>query len=47
MHAYFKDILERTLDLENRGLRKTFTSKDFNESMKAIKEKRDPIFIGR
>ena len=47
MHAYFRDILERTLDLENRGLRKTFTSKDFNESMKAIKEKRDPIFVGR
>ena len=47
MHSYFTDILERTLDLENRGLRKTFTSKDFNESMKAIKEKRDPVFIGR
>ncbi|MFW9942285.1 MAG: enoyl-CoA hydratase/isomerase family protein, partial [Candidatus Thorarchaeota archaeon] len=47
MHAYFRDILERTLDLENRGLRKAFASKDFNESMKAIKEKRDPVFIGR
>ena len=47
MHAYFRDILEKTLDLENRGLRKTFTSKDFNESMKAIKEKRDPVFLGR
>jgi 2-(1,2-epoxy-1,2-dihydrophenyl)acetyl-CoA isomerase len=47
MHAYFRDILERTLDLENRGLRKAFTSKDFNESMKSIKEKRDPVFIGR
>jgi enoyl-CoA hydratase len=47
MHAYYRDILERTLDLENRGLRKTFASKDFNEFMKAIKEKRDPVFIGR
>jgi len=47
MHSYFKDILERTLDLENRALRKAFTSKDFSESMKSIKEKRDPIFIGR
>ena len=47
MHDYFRDILSRTLDLENRGLRKTFTSKDFNESMKAIKEKRDPVFVGR
>ena len=47
MHAYFREILDRTLDLENRALRKAFTSKDFNESMKALKEKRDPIFIGR
>jgi 2-(1,2-epoxy-1,2-dihydrophenyl)acetyl-CoA isomerase len=47
MHVYFRDILERTLDLENRGLRKTFASKDFNEFMRAVKEKRDPVFIGR
>ncbi|MFX1501652.1 MAG: enoyl-CoA hydratase/isomerase family protein [Promethearchaeota archaeon] len=47
MHAYFKDFLDRTLDLENRALRKTFTSHDFKESMKSIKEKRDPIFLGR
>ncbi|TKJ23538.1 MAG: enoyl-CoA hydratase [Promethearchaeota archaeon Loki_b32] len=47
MHAYFREILDRTLDLENRALRKAFTSKDFNESMKALKEKRDPVFVGR
>ncbi|MFW9973329.1 MAG: enoyl-CoA hydratase/isomerase family protein [Candidatus Odinarchaeota archaeon] len=47
MHAYFREILDKTLDLENRALRKTFTSHDFKESMKAIKEKRDPTFIGR
>ncbi|MFX1328990.1 MAG: enoyl-CoA hydratase/isomerase family protein [Promethearchaeota archaeon] len=47
MHAYFREILEKTLDLENKALRKVFTSKDFNESMKALKEKRDPVFIGR
>ncbi|MFX1420451.1 MAG: enoyl-CoA hydratase/isomerase family protein [Promethearchaeota archaeon] len=47
MHAYFREILAKTLDLENRALRKTFTSHDFKESMKAIKEKRDPVFIGR
>ena len=47
MHAYFIDILDKTLDLENKGLRKTFRSKDFSESMRALKEKRDPIFIGR
>ncbi len=47
MHAYFREILDKTLDLENKTLRKVFTSKDFNESMKALKEKRDPVFIGR
>jgi 2-(1,2-epoxy-1,2-dihydrophenyl)acetyl-CoA isomerase len=47
MHAYFKDILASTLDLENKALRKAFTSKDFTESMKALKEKRDPVFLGR
>jgi len=47
MHAYFRDILTRTLDLENKGLRKLFTSHDFKESMQALKEKRDAIFIGR
>jgi len=47
MHAYFIDILDKTLDLENKGLRKMFRSKDFNESMRALKEKRDPVFIGR
>ncbi|MFX0043905.1 MAG: enoyl-CoA hydratase/isomerase family protein [Candidatus Hodarchaeota archaeon] len=47
MHAYFRDILDKTLDLENKGLRKTFISKDFKESMKSLKEKRDPVFSGR
>lgn len=47
MHTYFREILSNTLDLENKALRKTFTSKDFNESMQALKEKRDPIFIGK
>ncbi|MFW9949464.1 MAG: enoyl-CoA hydratase-related protein, partial [Candidatus Thorarchaeota archaeon] len=47
MHAYFIDILDKTLDLENKGLRKSFRTKDFNESMTALKEKRNPIFIGR
>ena len=47
MHAYFIDILERTLDLENKGLRKMFRTKDFSESMNSLKEKRKPTFIGR
>jgi hypothetical protein len=47
MHAYFKDIFSKTLDLENRSLRKAFASHDFREAMDALKEKRDAIFIGR
>lgn len=47
IHNYFREILSNTLDLENKALRKAFTSKDFNESMQALKEKRDPVFIGK
>jgi 2-(1,2-epoxy-1,2-dihydrophenyl)acetyl-CoA isomerase len=47
IHAYFKDILTRTLDLENKALRKLFASHDFRESMQALKDKRDAVFIGR
>ena len=47
MHTYFIDILERTLDLENKGLRKMFRTKDFFESMSSLKEKRKPVFIGK
>ncbi|TFG22822.1 MAG: enoyl-CoA hydratase [Promethearchaeota archaeon] len=47
MHAYYRDILARTLDLENKALRKTFASKDFKEAMLALKEKRTANFIGR
>jgi 2-(1,2-epoxy-1,2-dihydrophenyl)acetyl-CoA isomerase len=47
MHAYFGDILSKTLDLENKALRKLFSSKDFKESMQALKEKRDAVFIGK
>jgi enoyl-CoA hydratase/carnithine racemase len=47
MHRYFKEIIFDTLDLENKGLNKLFTTKDFLESMKALKKKRDPVFIGK
>ena len=47
MHAYFKDIIKKQLDLENKMWIKTLTSKDFAESIKALEEKRDPIFIGK
>jgi enoyl-CoA hydratase/carnithine racemase len=47
IHSYFSDILSKTLDLENKALRKLFTSHDFKESMEALKERRDPVFMGR
>ncbi len=47
MHSYFRDILIKTLDLENKALRKCFATYDFRESMKALKEKRDPNFKGK
>ncbi|MFO7794996.1 MAG: enoyl-CoA hydratase-related protein, partial [Promethearchaeia archaeon] len=47
MHNYFRDIIEEQLDLENKYWVKTLTSKDFNESLNALKEKRDPRFSGK
>jgi len=47
MHAQFNEILTATVELENKGWRRLSNSKDMMESMKALKEKRDPIFIGK
>jgi enoyl-CoA hydratase/carnithine racemase len=47
IHSYFRDILETQLDLENKMWTKTIQSKDFEESLKALKEKRDPTFLGK
>ena len=47
LHSYFKEILSNTLDLENEGLRKLLTTSDFRESLKALIQKRDPIFKGK
>jgi enoyl-CoA hydratase/carnithine racemase len=46
IHNYFRDIIEKQLELENKMWIKALQSKDFGESLKALKEKRDPIFIG-
>ena len=35
------------MDFENKMWSKAIRSKDFGESLKALKEKRDPIFIGK
>ncbi len=47
MHTYFRDFIETQLDLENKMWTKAIRSKDFGESLKALKEKRDPTFLGR
>ena len=47
MHDYFKDILSRTLDLENEGLRELKKTHDFRESMKALGQRREPNFKGK
>jgi len=47
IHTYFRDIIETQLDLENKMWTKAIQSKDFGESLKALKQKRDPSFIGK
>ncbi|MFX1497862.1 MAG: enoyl-CoA hydratase/isomerase family protein [Promethearchaeota archaeon] len=47
IHTYFRTIIEQQLDLENKMWTKAICSKDFGESLKALKEKRNPIFIGK
>lgn len=47
IHTYFRDIVENQLDLENKMWTKVIQSKDFGESLKALKNKRDPSLIGK
>jgi len=47
MHNYFKDIISKTLDLENEGLRELFKTHDFRESLKSLIQKREPVFKGK
>jgi len=47
MHLYFREIIETQLNLENKMWSKVIRSKDFGESLKALKEKRETDFIGR
>ena len=46
MHTYFREIIESQLNLENKMWTKAIRSKDFGESLKALKEKRDPSSLG-
>ena len=47
IHSYFRNIIESQLDLENKAWIKTIISHDFNESIKSLKEKREPVFFGK
>ncbi|MFX1594587.1 MAG: enoyl-CoA hydratase/isomerase family protein [Promethearchaeota archaeon] len=47
MHNYFKDIISKTLDLENEGLRDLMKTHDFRAATKSLITKRDPIFKGK
>lgn len=47
IHSYFRDIMEYQMDLENKMWKKAIRSKDFSESLKALKEKREVRFLGK
>jgi enoyl-CoA hydratase/carnithine racemase len=47
MHHYFRDILSKTMDLENEHDMIVVNTEDFRESVRALGEKRDPIFKGK
>jgi 2-(1,2-epoxy-1,2-dihydrophenyl)acetyl-CoA isomerase len=47
MHSYFTDILSKTLDLENEGLRSCLQTADFRASLKSLVTKQEPKFKGK
>ena len=47
MHDYFKDILSRTLDLENEALRESMKTSDFRAATKSLITKKEPLFKGK
>jgi len=47
MHNYFREIISRTLDLENEALRKSMTTSDFRAATKSLITKKEPIFKGK
>ncbi len=47
MHDYFRDIISKTLDLENEVLHELFKTHDFRASTKSLITKKDPIFKGK
>jgi 2-(1,2-epoxy-1,2-dihydrophenyl)acetyl-CoA isomerase len=47
MHDYFKDILSKTLDLENEALRASLETSDFRAATKSLITKKEPQFKGK
>ncbi|MHA1729374.1 MAG: enoyl-CoA hydratase-related protein [Promethearchaeota archaeon] len=44
IHSHFIPIVDKTLDLENEGMRKSYSHKDIVESALSLREKREPHF---
>ncbi len=47
IHDYFREILSKTLDLENEGLRACIETSDFRASLKSLVTKKEPLFKGK
>ena len=47
IHSYFRDIISRTVELENEGLQELFKTHDFRVSTKSLITKKEPIFKGK
>ncbi|MHA1230654.1 MAG: enoyl-CoA hydratase/isomerase family protein [Candidatus Helarchaeota archaeon] len=47
LHKPLIDMVTTALDMENKALNKAATTSDFSESIRALKEKRDPVFKGK
>ncbi len=45
-HQPYVEAITKSLDVENEGLNKAVTTKDFTEATLARKEKRDPVYRG-
>lgn len=47
LHDYYKDVITKTVDLENKGLQDLFKTHDFRAATKSLITKKDPIFKGK
>lgn len=47
MHNYYREVLSKTLDLENEALRESFETSDFRTATKSLMTKEEPHFKGK